>query len=165
MKPLSFTCTCPVPLNHFYFCLCISSIPLSSFLVPHPSLLSLPFLMAMYPPHFSRSAGVGRTGSLITIDVEIQRAGKEKCVDPFNTVTQLRQQRNHMVQTEAQYVFIHDAILEAISSGNTEVAVDKLSQHMKQLEHVDEDQESGYQKEFQVSHASTLSNISYLLSS
>ena len=100
----------------------------------------------------SCSAGVGRTGSLITIDIETQRAEKEKCVNPFDTVTQLRQQRNHMVQTEAQYVFIHDAILEAISSGNTEVPVNKLSQHMKELEQVDEDQESGYRKEFQVSY-------------
>ena len=72
-------------------------------------------------------------------------------MDPFNTVMELRQQRNHMVQTEAQYVFVHDAVLEATSSGNTEVVVDHLSQHMKKLEHIDEENESGYQKEFMVS--------------
>ena len=100
------------------------------------------------------SAGVGRTGTLITIDIESQRVQKEKAVDPFNTVTQLRQQRNHMVQTEAQYVFLHDAILEEANSGNTEMTVEKLSQRMAELEKVDEDEESGYKKEFQVCKSS-----------
>ena len=72
-------------------------------------------------------------------------------MDPFNTVNNLRQQRNHMVQTEAQYVFLHDAILEEASSGVTEVTVNKLSQRMSELEKVDEEEESGYKKEFQVS--------------
>ena len=36
------------------------------------------------------SAGVGRTGTLITIDVELQRAMKEGMVDPFNFVAKLR---------------------------------------------------------------------------
>ena len=46
------------------------------------------------------SAGVGRTGSLIAIDVELQRAQKEGVLDPFNFLHKLRDQRNHMVQTE-----------------------------------------------------------------
>ena len=55
-----------------------------------------------------------------------------------------------MVQTEAQYIFLHDAILEVASSGNTEFAVEMLNQHMTELEHVDAEDESGYKKEFQV---------------
>ena len=50
------------------------------------------------------SAGVGRTGSLIGIDVELQRAQKEGVVDPFNYIVKMRDQRNHMIQTE---VHIH----------------------------------------------------------
>ena len=72
-------------------------------------------------------------------------------MDPFNTVFHLRQQRNHMVQTEAQYVFLHDAILEEASSGITEVTVNKLGQRMGELEKVDEEEESGFKKEFRVS--------------
>ena len=53
------------------------------------------------------SAGVGRTGTLVTVDVELQRAQKEGMVDPFNYVLQMRQQRNHMVQTEV-YTYYHD---------------------------------------------------------
>ena len=103
-----------------------------------------------YNSIISCSAGVGRTGTLITIDTELQRADKEKCLDPFNFVNQLREQRNHMVQTEAQYIFLHDAILEGALSGKTEVPVEHLTRHMKGLEALDEDEESGYKKEFQV---------------
>ena len=48
------------------------------------------------------SAGVGRTGTLITIDVELQRAQHDGAIDPFNFVLQMRNARNHMVQTEVR---------------------------------------------------------------
>ena len=72
-------------------------------------------------------------------------------MDPFNTVKHMRQERNHMVQTEAQYIFLHDAILEGVNSGKTEVPVDQLNKRMKILEEVDKEDESGYKKEFLVS--------------
>ena len=62
--------------------------------------------MASALSFFFASAGVGQTGTLITIDHELQRAAKEHCIDAFTCVSQLRQQRNFMVQTDAQYVFI-----------------------------------------------------------
>ncbi len=64
-----------------------------------------------------------------------------------------------MVQTEAQYVFLHDAILEEANSGNTEVSVNKLNQRMRELEKVDQDEESGYKKEFQVSPSIPQSSV------
>lgn len=42
---------------------------------------------------------------MVTIDVELQRAMQEGVVDPFNYVTKLRDQRNHMVQTEVYTLF------------------------------------------------------------
>ena len=56
-----------------------------------------------------------------------------------------------MVQTEAQYIFLHDAILEGALSGKTEMPVEHLSRYMKKLEVLDKEDESGYKKEFQVS--------------
>ena len=46
------------------------------------------------------SAGVGRTGTFIVIDVELQRACNELIVDPFGTVMKLRENRSNIVQTE-----------------------------------------------------------------
>nr|CAD7409834.1 unnamed protein product [Timema poppensis] len=46
------------------------------------------------------SAGVGRTGTLIALDILLQHIKENKKIDIFNTVYQLRQQRTNMVQTE-----------------------------------------------------------------
>ena len=61
---------------------------------------------------FSLSAGVGRTGAFIVIDSMLERMKQEKTLDVYGHVTCLRAQRNYMVQTEDQYIFIHDALLE-----------------------------------------------------
>ena len=47
-------------------------------------------------------------------------------------------------------MFLHDAILEGITSGDTEVSVDQLSKRMAELENTDANGETGYQKEFNV---------------
>ena len=70
---------------------------------------------------FNHSAGVGRTGAFIVIDSMLERIKHEKTIDVYGHVTCLRAQRNYMVQTEDQYTFIHDALLEAVMSGFTEV--------------------------------------------
>ena len=43
-----------------------------------------------------------------------------------------------MVQTEAQYIFLHDALLEAIECGITEVQARDLPSHYKKLQATDE---------------------------
>jgi len=50
----------------------------------------------------SCSAGVGRTGTLIVLDTELQRARKEGKVDPYACVNKLREHRSNIVQTEVQ---------------------------------------------------------------
>lgn len=79
------------------------------------------------------SAGVGRTGCYIVIDSMLERMKHEKTIDVYGHVTCLRAQRNYMVQTEDQYIFIHDAILEAIICGNTEVPARNLHNHIQKL--------------------------------
>ncbi|WAR24729.1 PTPRT-like protein [Mya arenaria] len=65
------------------------------------------------------SAGVGRTGSYIAIDVELERAKTEGKVDVHNFVQLMRTQRINMVQTLDQYIFVYDCLLEALISGDT----------------------------------------------
>ena len=104
------------------------------------------------------SAGVGRTGTLITIDEELQRAECDEYIDAFNYVKRLREQRNFMVQTDTQYVFLHDAVFEGIISGKTEVPAKELSRRIHKLREVDEDEDSGYKKEFQVMSARAITS-------
>ncbi|XP_051788470.1 receptor-type tyrosine-protein phosphatase T isoform X2 [Erpetoichthys calabaricus] len=69
------------------------------------------------------SAGAGRTGCFIAVDIMLDMAENEGVVDVFNCIRELRSQRVNMVQTEEQYVFVHDAILEACLCGNTAIPV------------------------------------------
>lgn len=79
------------------------------------------------------SAGVGRTGCFIVIDSMIERLKQEDTIDIYGHVTCLRAQRNYIVQTEDQYMFIHDAVLEATIASNTEIPVSKLTDHLHKL--------------------------------
>ncbi|XP_058055440.1 tyrosine-protein phosphatase Lar isoform X2 [Anopheles bellator] len=79
------------------------------------------------------SAGVGRTGCYIVIDSMLERMKYEKTIDIYGHVTCLRAQRNYMVQTEDQYIFIHDALMEAVICGSTEVPARSLHNHIQKL--------------------------------
>ena len=63
----------------------------------------------------------------------LDRIQHEQTLDVYGHVTCLRAQRNYMVQTEDQYIFIYDALLDAVENGNTEVPADSLYLHVQQL--------------------------------
>ncbi|KAM9701105.1 LOW QUALITY PROTEIN: receptor-type tyrosine-protein phosphatase mu-like, partial [Menidia menidia] len=72
------------------------------------------------------SAGAGRTGCFVVVDIMLDMAEREGVVDVYSCVRELRARRVNMVQTEEQYVFIHDAILEACLCGDTAVPANQL---------------------------------------
>ncbi|XP_053742976.1 protein tyrosine phosphatase receptor type Fa isoform X6 [Synchiropus splendidus] len=105
---------------------------------PTPTLAFLRRIKACNPPDAGPmmvhcSAGVGRTGCFIVIDAMLERMKHEKSVDIYGHVTCMRAQRNYMVQTEDQYIFIHEALLEAAMCGNTEVPARNLYAHIQKL--------------------------------
>ena len=69
------------------------------------------------------SAGVGRTGTLVAIDHLIQQVEEEGCISVFNTVCDLRHQRNFLVQSLRQYIFVYRTLMEWVQFGNTECSV------------------------------------------
>lgn len=100
----------------------------------------------------SLSAGVGRTGCFIVIDAMLERVKQEKTIDVYGHVTLMRSQRNYMVQTEEQYIFIYDALLEAVSCGNTEVPARNLYAYIQRLSQTEPPEHiSGMEQEFKVS--------------
>uniref|UniRef100_A0A8C7NAX2 protein-tyrosine-phosphatase n=1 Tax=Oncorhynchus kisutch TaxID=8019 RepID=A0A8C7NAX2_ONCKI len=105
---------------------------------PTPFLAFLRRVKACNPPDAGPviahcSAGVGRTGCFIVIDTMLERIRHERTADIYGHVTLMRSQRNYMVQTEDQYGFIHEALLEAVACGNTEVAARSLFSYMQKL--------------------------------
>ncbi|XP_037829137.1 receptor-type tyrosine-protein phosphatase mu isoform X8 [Kryptolebias marmoratus] len=83
------------------------------------------------------SAGAGRTGCFIVIDIMLDMAEREGVVDIYNCVRELRARRVNMVQTEEQYVFIHDAILEACLCGNTAIPANQLRSVYHEMNRLD----------------------------
>ncbi|KAJ4940966.1 hypothetical protein JOQ06_027254 [Pogonophryne albipinna] len=60
------------------------------------------------------SAGVGRTGTIMALDVLLQQLEKERAVGINGFVHKMRLSRPHMVQTESQYVFLHHCIMDCL---------------------------------------------------
>ncbi|RMX56301.1 hypothetical protein pdam_00021644 [Pocillopora damicornis] len=95
------------------------------------------------------SAGVGRTGTYIAIDAMLEGAKKKNTVFIQNYVQVMRKHRPYMVQNDTQYVFIHQAVMEALTCGTTEVTSQNLRIRMNKLARVMSDaKQTGYAEEF-----------------
>ncbi|XP_064879007.1 receptor-type tyrosine-protein phosphatase epsilon-like isoform X2 [Oncorhynchus nerka] len=79
------------------------------------------------------SAGVGRTGTFIVIDGVIDMMHQEQKIDVFGFVSKIRDQRSQLVQTDIQYSFIYQALLEYYLYGDTELDVSSLEGHLHKL--------------------------------
>ena len=83
------------------------------------------------------SAGVGRTGTFICLDVILQQlAAGEKVIDVLRETSRLRKRRNYMIQEYLQYEFVHQALNEFIQFGDTECSAadfPKMVSHLHEM--------------------------------
>ncbi|XP_039739433.1 receptor-type tyrosine-protein phosphatase C [Pteropus medius] len=96
------------------------------------------------------SAGVGRTGTYIGIDAMLEGLEAEGRADVYGYVVKLRRQRCLMVQVEAQYILIHQALVEYNQFGETEVNLSELHPYLSNMKKRDPPSEpSPLEAEFQ----------------
>ncbi|CAK9825508.1 Receptor-type tyrosine-protein phosphatase beta [Anthophora retusa] len=62
------------------------------------------------------SAGIGRTGTYIAIDILLQHLRDNRKLDVFGTVYRMRHHRINMVQRESQYAYIYNCIKQVLKN-------------------------------------------------
>ncbi|KAL3880534.1 hypothetical protein ACJMK2_032768 [Sinanodonta woodiana] len=87
------------------------------------------------------SAGVGRTGTFIALDIIYDEACDTGHVAVMKCVENLREQRVNMVQTVNQFIFLHDAVAETLGFGTMPVYKKQFPDVLRHL--MEEDEMSG----------------------
>ncbi|XP_055637992.1 tyrosine-protein phosphatase 69D isoform X2 [Toxorhynchites rutilus septentrionalis] len=79
------------------------------------------------------SAGVGRTGTFVALDTLTQQLNEEGQVSIFNSICDMRYQRNFLVQSLKQYIFLYRALTELAYFGDTEIDQKSLAATVENL--------------------------------
>jgi cadherin 5 type 2 (VE-cadherin) len=75
------------------------------------------------------SAGVGRSGTFIALDRILQQILHSDVVDIFGIVYEMRRERVWMVQTEQQYICIHQCLLAVLDGRENEPAMHEIHEN------------------------------------
>ncbi|CAC5399120.1 Receptor-type tyrosine-protein phosphatase T,Tyrosine-protein phosphatase non-receptor type 22,Receptor-type tyrosine-protein phosphatase kappa,Receptor-type tyrosine-protein phosphatase F,Tyrosine-protein phosphatase 99A,Tyrosine-protein phosphatase Lar,Receptor-type tyrosine-protein phosphatase alpha,Receptor-type tyrosine-protein phosphatase epsilon,Receptor-type tyrosine-protein phosphatase gamma,Receptor-type tyrosine-protein phosphatase N2,Receptor-type tyrosine-protein phosphatase U,Receptor-type ty len=80
-----------------------------------------------------RNAGIGRTGTYIGLDYTNEQAKAEGFVDVLKCAQLMRANRTNMIQTWEQYMFLYDALLEAVLAGETTIPVREFESRYQEM--------------------------------
>ena len=75
------------------------------------------------------SAGVGRSGTFIALDRLLQQINYLDVVDIFGIVYEMRKERVWMVQTEQQYICIHQCLLAVLEGKENEPQIHEIHEN------------------------------------
>ncbi|KAL4216294.1 Protein tyrosine phosphatase [Mactra antiquata] len=79
------------------------------------------------------SAGIGRTGTYIAIDLLTEEGLTEGSVDVFGCIRNMREQRVNMVQTSDQYEYVHRAIVYTLTLDVDYTPTETFNEHVMSL--------------------------------
>ncbi|XP_060083634.1 receptor-type tyrosine-protein phosphatase kappa-like [Ylistrum balloti] len=86
------------------------------------------------------SAGIGRSGTYIALDYLMYQAKAEGVVDVLRCAQLMRCNRINMIQTWEQYVFVYEALLEALKAGDTTIPNDQYRRKYEEMSTLKPDQ-------------------------
>uniref|UniRef100_A0A8W8KJC8 Receptor-type tyrosine-protein phosphatase T n=1 Tax=Magallana gigas TaxID=29159 RepID=A0A8W8KJC8_MAGGI len=84
------------------------------------------------------SAGIGRTGTFIALDILINQGQKEGSVDVVSCVANLRYQRTHLIQTVEQYKYLYSAVTKELTGKESGIQENEFMTYYSQLKHNDQ---------------------------
>ena len=93
--------------------------------------VNLNHMAYQYPIVVHCSAGVGRTGTYITLDAMMEKIEAESKIDIYGFISKIRERRQYLVQTSKQYIFIHEALYEYCLYGFTDIEPAGLGNALK----------------------------------
>ncbi|KAL5013631.1 hypothetical protein ScPMuIL_007901, partial [Solemya velum] len=97
------------------------------------------------------SAGIGRTGTFLALDYLVDEARANNYVQIVGCVQNLRFQRVNMVQTEKQYKYLHEVLIEALTSSDSSISAENFSHAYQELfNQVDAEGKTKLEIEFEV---------------
>ncbi|KAL3867958.1 hypothetical protein ACJMK2_040800, partial [Sinanodonta woodiana] len=79
------------------------------------------------------SAGVGRTGTFIAIDILVNQAEAQGSVNVTSCLESLRNQRVLMIQTLEQFIFVHEVLVEALTCTTSTVSARDFQEEYRKL--------------------------------
>ncbi|XP_052762775.1 receptor-type tyrosine-protein phosphatase kappa-like isoform X2 [Mya arenaria] len=83
------------------------------------------------------SAGVGRTGTYIALDILTKEGEAEQMVDIPACVANMRQNRPNMIQTCEQYQYLQKAVVYSLTFNCTPIKAEHFQQYMKTTKRTD----------------------------
>lgn len=96
------------------------------------------------------SAGIGRTGTFIAMNYLLEQAQAEGVVDVLKCAQQMRINRVNMIQTLEQYVFVYDAVLEAILAAVTTISRSNFRSKFEEMLNTNGQQETQMERQYNV---------------
>ncbi|KAL3868052.1 hypothetical protein ACJMK2_040891 [Sinanodonta woodiana] len=85
------------------------------------------------------SAGIGRTGTYLALDYLVSQAEETGSINVVSCVESLRKQRVNLVQTVDQYVFLHEAVVEALTCTTSACPSNEFHEAYRKLVKLDAD--------------------------